>query len=340
VDTPSHKKPPPCPPGQGGTSAGVKPFRTIQDPLRARLKQQSAKKRKEAIDPCRFDNPERYGEAQLLTQWTATALSAQALLDTAGVEEETLHLAKGSEPCDECWWIVDVCGREILRSFAPYPALLANQINEAGLRTSRLRARVAWVRSGFGCEIDLDIGSGFRIAVEGADVNVFVLGPRGRMLEVSAATSVPPTGTPGDPNSYVGIPSQPPTILPASDGIVLDTMVAAQVTKCISTNADRTAHLTQTFERPALDADFAIPIPPRAKQLQVSMPPPGLLTPLNFRIGPLAVDPIVQTVFFDIFNLVRSTMCVEIPENASHITLGAADPVFSRRWTLSWKLEF
>ena len=297
----------------------------------------------------KFANPERYGELSLFTRWTAGPLVAQALIDTEGVGPAENHLVRGEEVEEDCWWIVDVCGKEIVSTrlaiVSPCATpLLRNQIAATGVRTSRLRARVSWMKSGLGCEIDLDIGSGFRIAIEGANVHVYVLVPKNESTEARVLETLPlaPIAAPPSstlPNQSVPIPNvTPPEI--CEDATILDSVITGQVLKCTSTNSDRTASLTQTFERPALDAEFAIEIPPRAQTLSVSMPAPGLLTPLQFRLGSLVTSPIIKTVFFDTILLVRSTPVVEIPQNATHITLGAADPVNARRWTLIWGLEF
>lgn len=323
------------------TSATVKPWRTIQDPLRSRLRNPELEYTNEA--------PERHGALQLFTLWTASTASAQAIIDDGVTPTRSIHLVRGRQEEADCWWIVDLCGREVIRTSDPLglEPLLRTRIEQAGLRTTRLRGRVTWLRAGVGCEMDFDIGTGTRFAIEGDAVNVYILVPQAlsRAFTVRANTlpGQPTTApvNPASPNASVPIPEPRPPILPSAlGGRVLDTLVQGHVLHCVSTNADRTAKLTQTFERPAGDADFAVPIPPRAKHLKVSMPAPGLLTPLQFRMGPLAADPIVQQLFFDLFINVRSTPTIPIPENATHVTLGAADPDNARRWTFVWLLEF
>ncbi len=320
------------------TSASIRPWRLLQEPVRSVLREQSAHARLSDGRGRLRERPRQFGEVQLFTRWTAAPSSAQALIDTAGVVTSAVKLVSGADCAESCWWVVDVCGREVVRvSESDVLTPLDKAAVEArGLQSSRLRARVTWMKSGLGCSVDLDVGTGFRIAIEGANVSVQILGPTGQMFDPPAAVSLPPASAVG---VHTASPIPAPTMPELEDGIILDSVITAQVLQCVSTNADRTSRLTQTFERPASDAEFPVAIPARASLLQVSMPAPGLLTPLQFRIGSAPTSPIVRTAFFDVFTLVRSTALIPIPKNASHVTLGAADPLSARRWTLSWELE-
>ena len=324
-----------CPPS--ASSASIRPWRLLQEPVRTALQLQAAQERGRRTGELR-ERPRQFGEVQLFTRWTASPSSAQALIDTAGVETSAVKLVSGSERAEDCWWVVDVCGREVIRAsdVERLTPLDKTVIEGIGLQSSRLRARVTWMKSGLGCAVDLDVGTGFRIAIEGANVTVLVLGPAGQTFDPPAAVSLP-TGITVEPHVASPIPAPQMPVL--SDGLILDSIVTAQVIRCVSTNSDRATRLTQTFERPAGDAEFAVAIPARAAFVQVSMPAPGLLTPLQFRIGPGPASPIVRTVFFDVLTQGRSTPMVAIPDNASHVTLGAADPIRARRWTFNWELE-
>lgn len=249
---------------------------------------------------------------------------------------EAAKIAHGTVKGDDdaCWWIVDMCATEVVRLRAGGfdDQLTTEQIVNQGRPTSRLRARISWLRSGQGCALVLDINSGFRLAIEGQDVVAEVLGPKGRMREVRAY------GVGEDKNT-----DEPPPIV--GGGVILDTIVTCEIQKCISTSTDSTETLTQTFCVPAGVANVRVPVPARARFLQVSMPAPGLLNPLawvvqsNPGLIQLGQVGIIRNIPFDPFLTPRTTSVNPKPGNANYVLTGLADPVNDREFTFVWTLE-
>jgi hypothetical protein len=321
--------------GKVGTSAGVRPWRTLQH------------------RPAPGAHPERHGEIILFSQWALPPNYACGLMDTVVESEEApigevsfevnpnanteaAKIAHGTVRGDEdaCWWIVDMCAQEVVRLRAGgfTDQLTTEQIVNQARPSSRLRARISWLRSGVGCAMVLDINSGFRLAIEGQDVVAEVLGPKGRMREVRAV-GVADTKEDEGPAQYIG------------GGVILDTIVTCEIQKCISTSTDATETLTQTFCVPAGVANVRVPVPARARFLQVSMPAPGLLNPLawvvqsnpgEIQLGQLGV---IRNIPFDPFLTPRTTSVNPKPGNANYVLTGLADPDNDRVFTFVWTLE-
>lgn len=308
-----------------GTSSGVKPWRTLQR------------------RPNPASHPERNGEVVLYSQWSLAPLLQCGLMDqitTVGIvnsvsseDTEAIKLVRAYEtPTEEAqqiegWWIIDVCALEAVRVFPVVgltgPQLTREQVIQNGLPTSRLRARISWMRSGNGCAMELDLNSGFRLAIEGLNVNVEILGPVGRMREPLA-----PGVADGVPRSQY-----------SGGGIILDTVVTGEIHRSFGSNADLTETLTQTFCVPAGMANVRVRVPSRARLLRVSSLGPGLLNPMAWVIAETGVDlAFISDLFYDAA-LGRSTRNVPKPGDASHVITGLADPVNDRVFTFVWTLE-
>jgi hypothetical protein len=162
----------------------------------------------------------------------------------------------------------------------------------------------------------VDIGGGVRLAVEGSEVDVKVMGPRGRMRETAQA-DMRTLGQPG-----VG-------------GLYLDTLVSAHIVPSGAPPSARRPTLTQVISVSPGLADRTVAIPPFAKRLQVVRAGSGALGPLAFRIG--VTGPSIR-------ELLRSpldpgvTPTVTVPQTATHISSGPADLV-PRVLTFQWELD-
>jgi len=313
----------------------------IQEPQRTRM-------RSRAGQSCE----ERYGELVLYTRWALDPNSPEAIIDRFPARTEALKLCRGDDengecPGDgDCWWIVDVCGREIAqgRDGEPAEQFTRQQINDLGARTTKLRGRVKWMRSGLGCEMDFDIGTGVRLGIEGADVQVEVLGPRGQIFvsQVFDNTVASSKNTPVlDPNASVPVATRDGARDGAlfQNGIVLSTVVTGQVVRCYGTNADKVATLTQTFRIAEGEGAPLVPLPSRAKQLVVSQPgTTGLVQPLTF-FDEGNFPNALREVFYDVPSLVRSSPRIDVPQNAQFIQLGSGVAAETRDVTLQWILE-
>ena len=177
----------------------------------------------------------------------------------------------------------------------------------------------------------LDIDSGFRLAIEGHDVVVEVIGPKGRMREVPA----------------IGVAEQnkgEPPIPWIGGGVILDTIVTCEIQQCDSTNSDGNETLTQTICVPAGVENVKVPVPSRARSLQVSCPAPGLLNPLAWVVqsnpgyDPLGTAGFIRSIPFNPLEP-RTTSVNPKPGNANYVLTGLADPIDDRVFTFTWKLE-
>ncbi len=84
-------------------------------------------------------------------------------------------------------------------------------------------------------------------------------------------------------------------------------------------------------------------IPPRAKRVKISIPVPGLLLPVSFRMGQPGFPATVLEVRQAFFNAVtvadfRSTEEIQFPENAGHLHF-PLDAFDARVVTITWLLE-
>jgi len=313
----------------------------IQEPQRSRSRSRAGQ-----------DCEERYGELVLYTRWALDPNSPEAIIDRNPDETEAIKLCRGDDPDGECagagdcWWIVDVCGREIAlgRDGEPAEQFTRQDVNTFGAFTTKLRGRVKWMRSGLGCQMDFDIGTGVRLGIEGADVQVEVLGPRGNIFVSQVYDNTVPSSknTPVlDPNASVPVATRDGArdgVLFAN-GIILSSVVTGQVVRCYGTNADKVATLTQTFRISEGEAAPLVPLPSRAKQLVVSQPgATGLVAPLTF-FDEAQFPNALRDVYFDVPSLVRSTSRIDVPQNAQFIQLGGGVAAETRDVTLQWILE-
>lgn len=312
----------------------------LQEPQRSRARKRGG------------DCEERYGELVLYTRWTAEPDNPTALVDLNPAEIEAIKLCRGDDqdgecPGDgDCWWVVDVCAREITfaRDGEPAEQFTRQEINDAGASSTKLRGRVKWMRSGLGCQMDFDIGTGVRLGIEGAEVQVEVIGPRGNMFvsEVSDNTLPSSKNTPVlDPNASVPVATRDGArngVL-FQNGTVLNTVVTGQVTRCYGTNADKVATLTQTFRIEEAALAPLVPLPSRAKQLVISQPgTTALVQPLTF-FDQAQFPSSLKEVFYDVPGLVRSSPRIDVPQHAQFLQLGSGAAAETRDVTLQWILE-
>lgn len=259
---------------------------------------------------------DRESELKLFTLWNEGVPPPFATLDENGEETKSLCRA-GCNP--ERWWVVTLTALEVVRSEAqPLTPLSRGALTRSpsAVPSSRLRARLGWGRTGQGHRVDVDIGAGVRLAIEGREVDVSVVGPRGRMRETTKGDARP-LGVPG-----VG-------------GLYLDTLVSAHIVPSSGVPSARCPVLTQVLTVAPGVADRSVVIPPFARRVIVARGLNGALGPLPFRIGatgpsirdvnPSPADPAV-------------TPTVAIPQAATHITTGPAALV-PRVLTFQWELD-
>ena len=212
----------------------------------------------------------RHGNLELFSQWTATGPDQYVpTIDQDPATRETKNLVKGQENCN-CWWIVTVCAQEVVRSSVnAQTQLTPEQVARLGQPNSRMRARVQWIHSGRGCFVDVDIGGGFRLAIEGCDVDVKIVGPRGAMRQIGQATS--------------NIP-----LLQGAGGAFLDSQIVGRVVPCWgpTPTGARALTLTQVVRTTAGVPNFLVEVPPFARTLQVSTPGVYAAAPgTNFQVA-------------------------------------------------------
>lgn len=261
---------------------------------------------------------DRESELKLFTLWNQGVPPPFATLDDDGQAETKSLCRAGCNP--ERWWVVTLSAVEVVRiSEQPLVPLPRGSLTRGpgALPNSRLRARLGWGRVGQGHHVDVDVGAGVRLAIEGSEVEVKVVGPRGRMREVGKGDERP-MGQPG-----IG-------------GLYLDTLVSAHIVPSSGVPSARRPLLTQVLTVSAGLSDRSLAIPRFARRLTVTHGGAGTLGTLMFRIGvtgpeirevgPSPVDP-------------ESTPTVLVPQTATHVTTGAAQPV-PRVLTFCWELDF
>ena len=208
-------------------------------------------------------------------------------------------------------WTVSMSALEAVRiedrAVAP---LTANDATRRAVPSSRLHARVSWMRAGQGTSIVLDIGTGFRLCIEGCSVDVEVLGPPGFIRE----TQQNDTRTLGNGGTY------------------FDTLLSGQAIG-VTTDPQHPNTLTQSFVVPRSKTDIALAVPRFAKRLQAYAPAPGRFESLHYRLG--ALGPSLADVHIA---QGRNSDDDLIPQAATHITTGKADTSGDRRLTLVWTL--
>lgn len=235
---------------------------------------------------------------QLFSLWSDDALATQSTVKVLSTRD-TAHAG----------WTVSMSALEVVRATneatAPLPR---NVIVAEGLQSSRLHARVSWMQAGQGTSIDLDIGTGFRLCIEGCGLEVAILGPDGNIRETAK-----------DDARRLG-----------AGGIYLDTLLSGQALGVVTDPALPNT-LTQSFIVPAGEA-LALPLPRFAKRLQ-AFAPQGPFEALHFHLGqggPLVAD--------WAFRWPHTTGDGVLPQCATHLTTGDARPQ-ERRLTLVWTLE-
>ena len=263
-------------------------------------------------EPC--DDQE--SEIKLFTLWNQGVPPPFATLDDAGLE--TKSLVRASKNPDR-WWIVTLTALEVVRITAqPLEPLPRGELTRSpgAVPSSRLRARIGWGRTGQGHMVEVDIGAGVRLAIEGSEVDVKVVGPRGRMRETTQGD----TRTLGQPG--VG-------------GLYLDTLVSAHIVPSQAPPSARRPTLTQVISVSPGLADRTVAVPPFAKRLKVARSGSGALGPLAFRIG--VTGPSIRELAMSPLDP-GATPTVTVPQTATHVSSGPADLV-PRVLTFQWEMD-
>ena len=258
---------------------------------------------------------ERQSELKLFTLWNQGVPPPFATLDQRG-ELDSKKLVRGSlNP--ERWWIITITALEVVRihdqPLAPLPRNLITRAPSA-VASTRHRARIEWGRAGQGHSVDVDIGAGVRFGIEGAEVDVKVIGPRSRMRET----------TKGDER-----------LLGERDvgGLYVDSLISAHVVPSPGPPSARRPTLTQIITVAAGTSEQSVPIPAFARHLTVIQQGPRISsTRYRFRIG--VTGPPLLSQF--ITNNSRRRLL--IPQTATHVTTGPPRP-HRRELLLQWELD-
>ena len=235
---------------------------------------------------------------QLFSQWS----------DDAGVKQDALKVLS-TRDTERAGWTVSMSAIEVVRTTSEAAtALSLNDIRQRGVPSSRLHARVSWMRAGQGTSIVLDIGTGFRLCIEGCSLEVEVLGPAGALREAQARDARP-----------LG-----------SGGIYLDTLLSGQALG-VATDPAHPNTLTQSVVVPAGTAGLSLPLPRFAKRLQAYAPAPSTFERLEYRLGELVLAQVAASA-------TGTTGDHLVPQAATHLATGPAVSA-NRRLTLVWTLE-
>ncbi|MEX1362164.1 MAG: hypothetical protein AB1Z98_03515 [Nannocystaceae bacterium] len=260
---------------------------------------------------------DRQSELKLFTLWNQGVPPPFSTVDDDGLFE-TKSLCRAQDN-PERWWIVTLTALEVVR-FAEQPLtpLSRGELTRApnAVPSTRLRARIGWGRTGQGHLVEVDIGAGVRLAIEGCEVDVKVAGPRGRMRET----------TKGDerPLGEAGV-----------GGLFTDTLVSAHIVPSSGPPSARRPSLTHVITVPPGVTDRAVVVPPFARRLTVARAGSDALGPLAFRVG--LGGPSIRNVDLNPMDP-GATPTVFVPQAASHVTTGpaAATP---RTLTFQWELD-
>lgn len=260
---------------------------------------------------------DRQSEIKLFTLWNQGVPPPFATLDEGG-QIETKSLCRAGDNPDR-WWVVTLTALEVLRSSdQPLAPLTRGELTRSprAVQSSRLRARIGWGRTGQGHMVDVDIGSGVRLAIEGCEVDVRVAGPRGRMRET----------TKGDTRLLGEL---------GRGGLFTDTLVSAHIVPSHGPPSARRPTLTQVISVLPGVVDRSVVVPPFARRLTVARTGSGALGPLAFRVG--MTGPSVRDVFINPMDP-GATPTVLVPQAATHITTGPAVAT-TRTLTFQWELD-
>lgn len=219
----------------------------------------------------------------------------------------------------ERWWVVTVTAVEVARiSAEPLAPLPRNEIvrHDRALPSTRLRAEINWGRAGQGHSVDVDIGSGLRLGIEGCEVDVRVSGPRGRLREVTKDDA----RTLGE--AGVG-------------GVFTDTLLSTTIVPSPAPPSARCPTLTQVVNIPPLLANRSVPIPRFARRLTIGRSGNDAFGAFSFRLGTAGES--VRDFGF-LVDDPNATPAVLIPQVATHVTTGPASAAL-RVLTFQWELD-
>lgn len=266
---------------------------------------------------CTAPGDERQSETKLFTLMNRGVPRPFDMLDQAPARETKSVCRAANNP--ERWWVVTLTAVEVARiSTDPLTPLPRNEIvrHDRALPSTRLRAEINWGRAGQGHSVDVDIGSGLRLGVEGCEVDVRVCGPRGRMREVTKDDA----RTLGEPG--VG-------------GVFIDTLISTTIVPSPAAPSARCPTLTQVINIPPLTTDRSIPIPRFARRLTISRSGSDVFGAFSFRVGTAGESVRDFTFLVDDPN---ATPAVLIPQIATHVTTGLPSAAL-RVLTFQWELD-
>lgn len=256
-------------------------------------------------------------ELKLFTLWNHGVPPPLVTLDDAGQSEAKSLVRASHNP--ERWWVVTLTAVEVVRiTDEPLLPLSRGELTRSpsAVPSSRLRARIGWGRTGQGHMVEVDIGAGARLAIEGTEVDVKVVGPRGRMRETMQ----------GDTRTLG---------LPGVGGLYLDTLVSAHIVPSQGPPSARRPTLTQVLSVSAGLADRTLVVPPFARRIKVARAGPGALGPFAFRVG--VTGPSIRELVASPTDP-SATPTVLVPQTATHISSGPAD-IVPRVLTYQWELD-
>lgn len=266
---------------------------------------------------CTAPGDDRQSETKLFALMNRGVPRPFDMLDQTPARETKSICRASNNP--ERWWIVTLTAVEVARiSMDPLIPLSRNEIirHDLVVPSTRLRAAINWGRAGQGHSVDVDIGSGLRLGIEGCEVDVRVCGPRGRMREVPK-DDVRTLGEPG-----VG-------------GVFIDTLLTATIVPSPAAPSARCPTLTQVVNISPLLPNRSVPIPRFARRLTIVRSGTDVFGTFSFRVGTAGASLRDFTFLVDDPN---ATPAVLIPQVATHVTTGPASPVL-RVLTFQWELD-
>ncbi len=230
-------------------------------------------------------------------------------------------------------WMIDLWAYERLRIVepenGPVEPLRSSEIlmtggaaasQDAGLGSTRLKAKIGWWASSGGATRIADIGQGIRCALEASLVTVEILFP-----------------IPGNTTDVVNPNTSSPQLAPTG-GIVLDTVIGASITNTTSTPGQQ--NMTNTFIVPiaAGQADVPVLVPPGSRSVSVYQTRDGSVLNPSWQLGRDAAAPIGSIGAIDLGSQRRAEK-LDRPAASGMILSGPADGQSDRLATFVFNLE-
>lgn len=236
-------------------------------------------------------------------------------LTQAGPKERAAFLKECPEVANEdpdpqsgCWWDVQVLGwvaTTTITTAAP-PSALDPRVG--GNRNPISHGTLKYL----GDDIQFDVGPGAHFSVFAPSISLGIMAPTGSLAVGDAGQS-----------NFVGTPMAPVTVTSeAFNGVI---------TPCVRPTTISELTLTETR---VIAASIDIPVPPRARTLQVFEATAGLpAAPMNWIQDPITGFDLGQ-IDFQLAGAPARTDILEIPAGAQVVRTGAA----ARTITLVWGL--